>query len=82
MNTPMLLESPQETTCSDPDALHYARKAEITEALVMGSPINALCGESFTPGWAGNGDASNYEAPVCQQCTLIYMGLQNGQETA
>ena len=66
-----VLESPK-TSDSDTgdDLFHYVRKAKITESAVMGTMVQALCGEVFPvtktpkPG-----------SPVCPRCKEIYDNL-------
>lgn len=48
---------------------HYANKDEITEALVMGTPIVALCGKIWVP--SRNPD----DFPICPRCAEIYKSL-------
>ena len=66
------LEKPQTSDTSTDDAVfHYVRKAKITESAVMGSFVEALCGEIFpvtrTPK-AGS--------PVCPACKEIYESMR------
>lgn len=44
--------------------------AKVTEAMVTGTPIKALCGKLFVP----SRDASRY--PVCPECREIKTELQ------
>jgi hypothetical protein len=68
-----ILESPT-TSDSDTgdDLFHYVRKAKIAESAVMGTMVQALCGEVFPvtktpkPG-----------SPVCPRCKEIYENLPN-----
>lgn len=48
---------------------HYALKEHITEAMVTGIPIIALCGKVWTP----SRDGSKF--PVCGTCKEIYDGI-------
>jgi hypothetical protein len=48
---------------------HYAEKNEITEALVTGVPIIALCGKIWVP----SRDPSKYQ--VCPSCKDLYNAL-------
>jgi DUF3039 family protein len=54
------------------EVFHYVRKAKITESAVMGTLVQALCGEVFPvtkvpkPG-----------SPVCPACKEIYDGLMS-----
>ena len=45
---------------------HYAPKAAITESMVTGKPVVALCGKVWVP----TRDPNNY--PVCPTCKEIY----------
>jgi hypothetical protein len=45
---------------------HYADKEKITEALVLGTPVRALCGKIWVP----SRDPSRF--PVCPECKEIY----------
>lgn len=45
---------------------HYADKKKITEAMVMGTPVVALCGKVWVP----SRDGSKF--PVCPTCKEIY----------
>lgn len=47
-------------------------KAAVTEAMVLGTPLEALCGKVFVP----SRDASRY--PVCPDCAAIKAELQRG----
>lgn len=51
---------------------HYAPKAKITEAMVMGTPIVALCGKVWVP----SRDPQKF--PVCPKCKEIYEGMPEG----
>ncbi len=71
MTTTQTLESPK-TSDSDTgnEMFHYVKKAKIAESAVMGTMVQALCGEVFPvtktpkPG-----------SPVCPQCKEIYESL-------
>jgi hypothetical protein len=45
---------------------HYADRDQITEALVNGTPVVALCGKVWVP----SRDPSKY--PVCPECKELY----------
>ncbi len=45
---------------------HYAPKEKITEAMVTGTPVTALCGKVWVP----SRDPSRY--PVCPECKELY----------
>jgi hypothetical protein len=55
------------------EMFHYVRKAKIAESAVMGTMVQALCGEVFPvtktpkPG-----------SPVCPQCKEIYDNVLSG----
>jgi hypothetical protein len=51
---------------------HYAPKDKITEAMVNGTPIRALCGKLWVP----SRDASKF--PVCPDCQYIYEHRSDG----
>lgn len=70
------LEQPR-TSDSDtgPEVFHYVRKSRIAESAVMGTMVEALCGEVFPvtksprPG-----------SPVCPACKEIYESLPTGRD--
>ncbi|HEX5739987.1 MAG TPA: DUF3039 domain-containing protein [Pilimelia sp.] len=45
---------------------HYAEADKITEAMVLGTPVKALCGKIWVP----SRDPSKF--PVCPECKEIY----------
>lgn len=47
-------------------------RAQITEAMINGTPVRALCGKVWVP----SRDASRY--PVCPECAEIKAALQSG----
>ena len=49
---------------------HYVPKNKLTEAMVMGTPVIALCGKVWVP--SRNPD----RYPVCPECKEIYQKLQ------
>ena len=51
---------------------HYVEKDKLTEAMVMGTPVIALCGKVWVP----NRDPKKY--PVCPECKEIYESMQPG----
>ena len=53
---------------------HYVPKNKLTEAMVMGTPVVALCGKVWTPGR----DPEKF--PVCPVCKEIYQGLRAPQD--
>ena len=48
---------------------HYVRKEKITEAMVSGKPVRALCGKKWVP----SRDPEKF--PICPTCKEIYDGL-------
>lgn len=51
---------------------HYVPKDTLTEAMVMGTPVVALCGKVWTP----SRDPERF--PVCPECKDIWEGLDKG----
>ncbi|WP_036920488.1 DUF3039 domain-containing protein [Propionicicella superfundia] len=51
---------------------HYVEKAKLTEAMVMGTPVIALCGKVWIP--SRNPD----RFPVCPDCRRVWEGLKPG----
>ena len=47
---------------------HYAPREKITEAMVMGTPVTALCGKVWVP----SRDPKRF--PICPTCKEIYDG--------
>jgi len=56
----------------EPKVAHYAKKAEITEAYVYGSELDALCGVKFIPSRDPEG------LPVCPECQAIVDAIWGG----
>ncbi len=51
---------------------HYVEKDKLTEAMVMGTPVVALCGKVWVP----SRDPKKY--PVCPECKEAWEGLRPG----
>ena len=51
---------------------HYVPKDKLTEAMVMGTPVIALCGKVWVP----TRDPERF--PVCPECKEIWASLQSG----
>jgi hypothetical protein len=51
---------------------HYVDKHKLTEAMVMGSPVVALCGKVWVPSRAPE------KFPVCPSCKEIWEQMQPG----
>jgi Protein of unknown function (DUF3039) len=66
-----VLESPR-TSDSDQDdnVFHYVRKNKIAESAVMGTLVEALCGEVFPVT-----KAPKPGSPVCPACKEIYESM-------
>jgi hypothetical protein len=45
---------------------HYVDKSKVTEAMVLGTPVIALCGKVWVP----SRDPKNF--PVCPMCKELY----------
>jgi hypothetical protein len=68
------LESPKTSDADTGDELfHYVRKAKIAESAVMGTFVEALCGEVFPVT-----KAPKPGSPVCPRCKEIYDSLPPG----
>jgi hypothetical protein len=64
-----ILERPVETPYEQGDQerfSHYADRDKITEAMVLGTPVKALCGKVWVP----SRDPSRF--PVCPECKEIF----------
>ncbi|SSC25368.1 Protein of unknown function DUF3039, partial [Klenkia terrae] len=61
----------EDTTSQPPEVFHYVKKNQIAESAVMGTMVEALCGEVFPvtkspkPG-----------SPVCEPCKEVYAQLK------
>ncbi len=53
---------------------HYVPKDELTEAIVMGHPVVALCGKVWTP----SRDPQRF--PVCPECKEIWESMDPGDD--
>jgi len=51
---------------------HYVPKDELTEAMIMGHPVIALCGKVWVP----SRDPERF--PVCPECKDIWESLNEG----
>ena len=51
---------------------HYVDKSKLTEAMVMGTPVVALCGKVWVP--SRNPD----RFPVCPECKEIWESMRAG----
>ncbi len=74
MTSTETLESPKTSDADTGDELfHYVRKAKIAESAVMGTFVQALCGEVFPVT-----KAPKPGSPVCPRCKEIYDSLPSG----
>lgn len=53
---------------------HYVPKETLTEAMVMGTPVVALCGKVWVP----SRDPQRF--PVCPECKDIWESLDKGED--
>ncbi len=51
---------------------HYVDKHKLTEAMVMGTPVVALCGKVWVPSRAPE------KFPVCPECKEIWESIKPG----
>ncbi len=50
---------------------HYVPKDKLTEAMVMGTPVVALCGKVWVPSRSGD------KYPVCPDCKEIWESMKD-----
>ena len=60
-------------TGNPPEMFHYVRKNKIAESAVMGTLVEALCGEVFPVT-----KTAKPGRPVCPACKEIYDSLRKG----
>lgn len=68
-----LLERPDvstDETDQGDEVFHYVKKEKITESAVMGTMVQALCGEIFPVT-----RAPKPGSPVCDRCKEVYESL-------
>jgi len=73
--TQTVVDERTETRLDDGDHerfSHYVDKKKLTEAMVMGTPVVALCGKVWVP--SRNPD----KYPVCPECKEIWQSLNPG----
>lgn len=74
MTSTQTLEQPRTSDTDTGDEMfHYVRKSKIAESAVMGTMVEALCGEVFPVT-----KAPKPGSPVCPRCKEIYEGLPTG----
>jgi hypothetical protein len=54
---------------------HYVDKEKLTEAMVMGTPVVALCGKVWVP----SRDPQKY--PVCPECKETWESLHDDEDS-
>jgi hypothetical protein len=54
---------------------HYVEKDKLTEAMVMGTPVVALCGKVWVPSRAPE------KFPVCPECKEVWESLKGGDDS-
>jgi len=70
-----ILDERTETSLEEGDHerfSHYVPKDKLTEAMVMGTPVVALCGKVWVP----SRDPQKF--PVCPECKEIWESLNPG----
>lgn len=73
VTTTETLESPRTSDAdTGGDMFHYVRKAKIAESAVMGTLVEALCGEVFPVT-----KAPKPGSPVCPRCKEIYEAMSD-----
>ena len=53
---------------------HFVDKNKLTEAMVMGTPVVALCGKVWVPSRAPE------KFPVCPECKEVWESLKSGDD--
>jgi hypothetical protein len=66
-------ETRESTTDNAPEVFHYVKKNKIAESAVMGTMVQALCGEVFPVT-----KSPKPNSPVCPACKEIYESLPTG----
>lgn len=64
-----LLEKSETSASDTPKFSHYAEAVSVTEGYVLGTPVQALCGELFVP----SRDPKKF--PICPICKDIVDAL-------
>lgn len=65
-------EGTDTSGADDPKLFHYVKKNKIAESAVLGSLVQALCGETFPVT-----RAPKPGSPVCPDCQKIYDQLRD-----
>lgn len=53
---------------------HYVEKAKLTDAMILGTPVIALCGKAWVPAH----DPEKY--PVCPDCKKVWEQMKPGDD--
>jgi hypothetical protein len=72
-STETLVEPRTSDSDTGDELFHYVRKAKIAESAVMGTMVEALCGEIFPVT-----KAPKPGSPVCPACKDIYDNVLSG----
>ena len=67
-------ETQERQTDNVPEVFHYVKKNKIAESAVMGTMVQALCGEVFSVT-----KSPKPNSPVCPACKEIYESLPKGE---
>jgi formylmethanofuran dehydrogenase subunit E len=67
-------ETRERQTDTGPEVFHYVKKQKIAESAVMGTMVQALCGEVFPVT-----KSPKPNSPVCPACKEIYDSLPTGE---
>ncbi|SHM46555.1 DUF3039 domain-containing protein [Cryptosporangium aurantiacum] len=67
-------ETRERQTDNGPEVFHYVKKNKIAESAVMGTMVQALCGEVFPVT-----KSPKPNSPVCPACKEIYDSLPKGE---
>lgn len=72
--TTQTLDAPRTSDADEKDKFfHYVRKNKVAESAVLGTMVQALCGEVFPVT-----RAAKPGSPVCARCQEIYESLPAG----
>ena len=64
--------TPHRARCDHERFSHYVDKDKLTEAMVMGTPVIALCGKVWVP------SRSPEKFPVCPDCKEVWDSFNDG----
>lgn len=67
-------ETRERQTDTGPEVFHYVKKKKIAESAVMGTMVQALCGEVFPVT-----KSPKPNSPICPACKEIYESLPTGE---